>query len=77
MAKYKKLELEKKTKEKAIEEIKKFFWNERDEEIGDLAAILVLDFITEKVGPIFYNHGIKDAVAFMNETAEDLYGLEI
>ena len=77
MPKYKKLELEKEFKDKAIEEVKKFFWNERDEEIGDLAAIIILDFITEKLAPNFYNHGIKDAIAFLNETTEDMYGLEI
>ena len=77
MPKYKKLGLEKEYKENAIVQIKKFFWNARDEEIGDLAAILILDFFTEKLAPVFYNHGIKDAIAFLNETTEDMYDLEI
>ena len=77
MPKYKKLILEKEFKDKAIEDIKKFFWNERDEEIGDLAAILLLDFFADKLAPVFYNHGIKDAISFLNETTEDMYGLEI
>ncbi|HPR17400.1 MAG TPA: DUF2164 domain-containing protein [Candidatus Cloacimonadota bacterium] len=74
--KKKKLELSEARKQKAIEEIIKFFFNERDEEIGELAATILLDFILEKLAPAFYNAGIKDAVKFMSERVEDLYGLE-
>jgi uncharacterized protein (DUF2164 family) len=36
-----------------ISEIKHYFAKERDEEPGDLAAGRVLDFITEKLVPVF------------------------
>jgi uncharacterized protein (DUF2164 family) len=71
-----KIELSKEQKAKAIEEINKFFYNERNEEIGELASILFLDFITEKLAPIFYNEGIKDSIKFMQEHVDDMYGLE-
>jgi uncharacterized protein (DUF2164 family) len=60
----------------AIEEIKCYFQNERDEEIGDLAAMLLLDFIIDKIGPHFYNQGLHDAITFITEKTEDLFGLE-
>jgi len=75
--KKKKIELSKEQKEKAIEAIISFFYNERNEEIGELAATLLLDFILEKLAPVIYNEGIKDAIKFMQESVEDMYGLEI
>lgn len=72
----KKLELSREVKKQAIEDIKTYFSNEREEEIGDLGAGLLLDFIIEEIGPILYNQGIRDAHQFLNERLEDLYGLE-
>ena len=72
-----KLKLTKEAKKKAIEDIKNFFMNERDEEIGNLASSILLDFIIEKIAPVFYNQGLEDAISFMKERVEDMYGLEI
>ena len=72
-----KLKLTKEAKEKAIEDIKNFFLNERDEEIGNLASSILLDFIIEKIAPAFYNQGLEDAISFMKERVGDMYGLEI
>ena len=58
------------------EKIKKFFLNERDEEIGDLAAILILDFIVDNLASDFYNLGVRDCIDQINQNVEDLYGLE-
>ena len=44
-----------------IAEIKHYFAKERDEDLGDLAAGMVLDFITEKLAPDFYNQGVDKA----------------
>lgn len=71
-----KIEITKEAKKQMIEEIKAFFLNERDEEIGDLACELILDFITDKLGPYFYNQALNDAHYFLSEKLEDLYGLE-
>ncbi|MDO9577933.1 MAG: DUF2164 domain-containing protein [Candidatus Cloacimonadales bacterium] len=56
--------------------IKKFFQQEREEEIGDLAAILILDFIIENLAVDFYNLGIRDCITQLHQNVEDLYGLE-
>ncbi len=59
-----------------IEAIKVFFSEERDEDLGDLAAMLILDFIGENFGPYFYNKGIGDAKVYLQEKVDDLYSLE-
>lgn len=73
----KKVNLSKDLKTQIISEIKRYFLEERDEDIGDLAAALMLDFIIQHIGPAFYNQGIKDSIMFMNEKVDDMYCLEI
>jgi len=73
----KRINLSKENKAKIISEIKRYFIEERDEEIGDLAADLMLDFIIEHIGPSIYNQGIRDSILYMTEKVDDLYGLEI
>lgn len=70
------IDFSKELKKQMINDIKKYFLEERDEEIGDLAARLFLDFIMKKIGPVFYNQAIQDAHVFINEKLEDLYTLE-
>lgn len=72
-----KITLSKEVRAKMVEEIKKFFLNERDEEIGDLAAMLMLDFIVDTLSPVFYNQGIQDCASYMKDKLEDLYGLQV
>ena len=67
-------------KEKKIEminEIKEYFLKERDEDLGDLASALILDFIIEKMAPEFYNQGIYDSYKYMSERNEDLLSILI
>jgi uncharacterized protein (DUF2164 family) len=47
----KKIELSKQEKQEMINLIKEYFYNERDEDLGDLAADLILDFFMEKLAP--------------------------
>jgi uncharacterized protein (DUF2164 family) len=63
-------------KEEFIKEIQSYFLDQRGEELGVLAAGFLADFIIDRLGPFFYNQGIKDACAFMTEKVEDMYGLE-
>lgn len=69
--------LDKEKREKLISEIQEYFLVERDEELGNLAAGFILDFIIENIAPTFYNQGIRDSIKYMNERVEDLYGLEL
>ncbi len=67
--------LEREKKEEMVKAIVHYFKKERDEEIGQLAAGMVLDFIIEKLAPEFYNQGVLDSCAYMNEKVEDLQSL--
>lgn len=66
------IKISKETRTEMIASIKNYFEKERDEELGDLAAGLVLDFITEELAPEFYNQGVYDSHKFMNLRCEDL-----
>jgi len=72
----KKFKLEKEVNAKIIGDIQEYFLNERDEEIGNLSAELLLRFMIEKIGPVIYNQGIRDAHSLLSKKLEDLYGLE-
>ena len=45
----------------AIAAIQRYFEEERGESVGELAAMLFLDFLVEEIGEIFYNKGVDDA----------------
>jgi uncharacterized protein (DUF2164 family) len=70
------IKLKKEVRKSIIDDIKVYFYKERNEEINDLGAELLLDFIIQNVGPHIYNHAINDAYTYMNEKIEDLIGLE-
>jgi len=61
-------------KKQAIIDLKEYFLNKRGEEIGDLAADIILDFISEKIGPHFYNQAIYDVSKYMSDKIDDLNG---
>jgi uncharacterized protein (DUF2164 family) len=62
-------------RDEMLVEIKHYFLKEREEEIGDLAAGLILDFILEKLAPEFYNQGIDDSHQYMQDAVEDLLSI--
>lgn len=74
------IKLPKESKDKMIEDVKSFFYQEREEEIGEIAAEAFLDFCLVKLGPYFYNEGIQDAIKMINErnmnAEEDLHSLK-
>jgi len=72
----KKFKLTKEAKEQIIGDIQNYFQQERDQEIGNLSAELLLQFMIEKIGPAIYNQAIRDAHSLVTKKIEDLYGLE-
>lgn len=70
------ISLSKELKKQAITDLKMYFVKNREEELGELGAELLLDFMMEKIGPVIYNQAIRDAHIFMSEKVEDLYALE-
>jgi uncharacterized protein (DUF2164 family) len=71
-----KIELSKEQRADMATAIRKYFREERGEELGELASHLVLDFIVEKLGPQFYNMGVADASRYMSERVEDMLSLQ-
>ena len=71
-----KFQISKEERQEMISSIKTYFYNEREEELGNLAADLMLDFIIDNLGPKFYNIGVNDSYRYMNERIEDLLGIQ-
>jgi uncharacterized protein (DUF2164 family) len=70
------IKLDKQKRDAIIEIIKTYFSKDRDEDLGDLGAALILDFIIEKLAPEFYNQGVQDAYQYFNERVEEVLGLQ-
>ncbi len=73
--KHSRINLSSEQKDAAIKEIKRYFFSERDEEIGDLAAGLLLEFFCEKIGPMVYNQAVFDVQGYLQEKTEEIEGL--
>jgi uncharacterized protein (DUF2164 family) len=58
--------------EEVIHSLKKYFSSELDQEIGDLKAKLLLDYILKEIAPLAYNQGVKHAEEFLRLRLEDL-----
>lgn len=63
--------LNKDERKNMIEEIIRFFQEERDEEIGILAAEEVLDFMLEKMALPLYSKGVEDSKKMLQKRFED------
>lgn len=70
-----KIKLNKEKRQDMVRTIQTYFLKEREEELGDLAAGLLLDFIMDKLAFEFYNQGVYDSYKFINERTEDLLGI--
>ncbi|MEL7565768.1 MAG: DUF2164 domain-containing protein [Dehalobacterium sp.] len=70
-----KIQVNKEARKDMILEIKTYFLKERDEDLGDLASGLILDFFMEKLAPYAYNQGVYDSYKYMGERTEDLLGI--
>ncbi|MDR3563026.1 MAG: DUF2164 domain-containing protein [Negativicutes bacterium] len=71
-----KIKLTKDDRTNAVRDIQAYFLQEREEEIGNLAAEFFLDFILAKIGPSIYNQAIDDAHTLLFTQIEELYGLQ-
>ena len=55
--------------------IKRFAAEQLDEEMGDLKAHLLLDFVLKEIGPSIYNRAIADAQTYFQSRVADLEGV--
>lgn len=66
------IELDAQESTEAIHSLKKYFAAEMDEELSDLRAKLLLDYILKEFGPLTYNLGVKHAEQYFRRHVEDL-----
>ena len=75
-----KIELPKEARETLIRALSKYLKDELDFEVSGFDAQFLLDFVTETLGPHYYNQGLYDAQALvkrrLDEIAETVYELE-
>ena len=61
-------------KRQAVASIRRYFAEHLDQEIGDLKAGLLLEFVLKEIGPTVYNQAVTDARAFFQDRVADLEG---
>lgn len=59
-------------KDAIVNQIKLYFSEELDQEIGQFQAEFLLDFFAEKIGGTFYNVGLRDARAVLEGKLQDI-----
>ena len=55
--------------------LKRYVSENLDEEMGDLKARLMLDFVVKEIGPTIYNQAIADAQTYFQARVADLEGV--
>lgn len=54
------IELPKESRQQAVASIERYFLENMDEKIGNVAAAGLLGFFLEEVGPAIYNQAVRD-----------------
>jgi len=68
------IELSDTARNQSIASLRRYFAEELDQDIGDLKARLMLEFILKEIGPSIYNGAIADAQVFFRDRVADLDG---
>jgi uncharacterized protein (DUF2164 family) len=66
------IELSKEERQKAIASIERYFREQMDEPIGNIAAAGLLGFFLEEIGPAVYNRAVADAQERMQTRVAEL-----
>lgn len=66
------IELEKPVREGLVRVLSRYLKDELEVEIGGMDAMLLLDFLAEKMGPHFYNQALYDVRALLTAKTEAL-----
>ncbi len=61
-------------RKQALASIRRFIDENWDQDIGELKASLLLDYMLREIGPSVYNQAIGDAQAFLRDRVADLEG---
>jgi uncharacterized protein (DUF2164 family) len=60
------------TQKQLVASIKRYAAEHLEQEIGDLQAGLLLDYVLKEIGPSIYNKAIGDAQAYFQDRLADL-----
>ncbi len=76
----KNIEFSKEEKNRMIQNIRQYFEEELNQEIGQFDAEFLLDFFAETIGVYFYNQGLRDAQMVLKDRldsiADAIYDIE-
>ncbi len=66
------MKFSKQEKELLTQKIQGYFRDELDQSIGSFDAQFLLDFFAEEIGPYFYNRGLYDAAAVLDDKMDSI-----
>ena len=58
--------------QEVIHSLKRYFSAELDQELSELKAKLLLDYLLKEIAPLAYNQGVNEAEKFFRNKLEDL-----
>ena len=61
--------------EEVLHSLRKYFSSELDQELSELKAKLLLDYLQQEIAPLAYNQGVRDAEEYFRARVEDLPGM--
>ena len=67
-----KIEFSKEEKEVLVEQFKKYFESELNQDIGQFDAEFLIDFVSENLGNYYYNRGLQDAQIAIRSKLDDI-----
>ncbi|MBL8772176.1 MAG: DUF2164 domain-containing protein [Phenylobacterium sp.] len=67
-----KIELPKDVRDAAAKALSRYLKDELDVEVTGFDAVFLLDFITETLGPQFYNQALADAQSLLGQKIDEL-----
>ena len=68
------LEFNKQETAELVPSLQKYFREEFEEEIGEMRAKFVLEYILKEIAPLAYNQGVRDAQEHFRRATEDVSG---
>lgn len=69
------IKLSKEDMQIVVKELRIYFEENFEEEIGNLQSEMLIEFILKIIGNSIYNMAIEEAIHFMKEKSDDMYGI--
>lgn len=63
-------------KEEMTNIIQDYVQKEHCQHFGNLEAMILLEFVVQKLGPIFYNKGVQDSHTYITDKLDDIFEIE-